>query len=168
MKIFIILFFISYISLTALPQTNSTHNYNSKKPPLKFDVNIGIGKVGGLRIGGRILFSKHFSFETAIGKPLTYVFIPSSNGMNLSFGINFHLLDKTNFTLSFIGAFTNAVTDQLKLTYLSPTAGIIILNKKGGHFFMRIGPYAESFSSGFFGKNVNLGVNIDLGYNFVF
>lgn len=160
LKLFKILIFFSIFLLNVYPQTKN------KLP--KFDVNIGIGKVGGLRMGGRILFSKHFSFETSIGRPITLFIIPSKNGMNLSFGMNFHLLDKKNFTLSFIGSFTDAVTDKLKLTYLSPTAGIIILNKKGGHFFMRIGPYAESFSSDFFGRNVNLGVNIDLGYNFVF
>ena len=159
MKLFKILFFISIISLNVYPQTKN------KLP--KFDVNIGIGKVGGLRMGGRILFSKHFSFETSIGRPVSRILIPSDNGINLSLGINYHLLDKKNFTFSFIGAFQNTVTDKLKLTYLSPTVGVMILNKQGGHFFIRIGPYVESFSKGSFSKGT-FGLNIDLGYNFVF
>ncbi|MCH8941039.1 MAG: hypothetical protein IIA48_01155 [Bacteroidetes bacterium] len=168
MKFLIILLCIVFLSLNLYSQSTTSNNNTTKNQTHKFDLNIGIGKVSGLRMGGRILFSKHFSFGTSIGRPVTLLIIPSSRGMNLSFGINYHLLDKKNFTLSFIGSFQNRVTDKLKLTYLSSTAGVMILNKKGGHFFMRIGPYAESFSSDFFGRNVNFGVNVDLGYNFVF
>ena len=49
LKLFKILIFFSIFLLNVYPQTKN------KLP--KFDVNIGIGKVGGLRMGGRILLS---------------------------------------------------------------------------------------------------------------
>lgn len=160
MKLFKILFLIIFVSIYTYPQSKII-----KDRPV-FDVYAGLGNVSGVRVGGRILYSKHFSFESSIGKPISLLGV-SADGIDLSFGINYHLLDKKNFTLSFIGAFTNHIQSQLKLNYLSPTAGIIIINKKGNHFFIRIGPYIEAISRGSFSK-ADFGLNIDLGYNFVF
>ncbi len=144
---------------------NSFKNDINKLP--QYDINVGISRVSGLRLGGRILFSKYLSFEAAFGVAVSQVFIPSSEETNLSLGLNIHLLDKKNVTLSFISAFINDNRSTLKLSYLSTTFGIMILNKKGSHFFVRMGPYVESISKGSFSKGV-FGVNIDLGYNFVF
>ena len=163
LKFFKILFFISFFSFNIYPQTEIIRD----RPV--FDVHAGIGNVSGIRVGGRMFFSKHLSFESSIGKPVfTSLFGYVSDKIDLSLGINYHLLDEKNFTLSFISAFTNSLQRPLKLTHLSITAGIIILNKKGNHFFMRMGPFVNSKSSDFFGKNVKFGVNVDLGYNFVF
>lgn len=145
---------------------DSTFKNNINKRP-QFDINVGISVVSGLRLGGRILFSKHLSFETSFGVVASKIFIVSSEKTNLSLGLNIHFLDKKNVTISFIAAFINSDRSTLKLSYLSPTFGVMILNKKGSHFFMRIGPYVESISKGSFSKGV-FGVNIDLGYNFVF
>lgn len=146
---------------------DNTFKKDINKPP-QFDINVGIGRVSGLRLGGRILFSKHFSFETAYGASITRILTISSNQTVLSLGLNLHFLDKKNVTISFIAAFINGNFHKFKLAYLSPTFGVMILNKKGSHFFIRIGPFVESLSSGFFGKKGTYGVNIDLGYNFVF
>lgn len=139
---------------------------NINKRPL-YDVNVGISRVSGLRLGGRILFSKHLSFEAAFGLAVSQVFIVSSEETNLSLGLNIHFLDKKNVTLSFLSAFLNDNNSTLKLSFLSTTFGIMIPNKKGSHFFIRIGPYVESITKGSFSKG-NFGVNLDLGYNFVF
>ena len=149
---------------------DSSFNEDVNKRP-RYDTHFGISRVSGLRLGGRILFSKHLSFEAAFGAAVSFlvsqVLVVSSEETNLSLALNIHLLDKKNVTLSFITAFINDDRATLKLSFISTTFGVMIPNKKGSHFFIRIGPYVESISKGSFSKGV-FGVNIDLGYNFVF
>ena len=145
---------------------DSSFNEDVNKRP-RYDIHAGISTISGLRLGGRFLFSKHLSFETSFGVGIQEILINSSIQTHLTLGLNIQFWDKKNITISFITGFINNGDSILKFAYLSPTIGVMILNKEGSHFFIRIGPYFESITKGSFAKG-DIGVNIDLGYNFVF
>lgn len=141
---------------------------NETKLPA-FDVHLGIGRVNGIRAGGRILVSKIISFEAAIGGalPLGLKNIAGfqSNTPIISVGINGHIQEAKHLTVSFISVFLKEYNRPFRLSYLSPNIGIMVISGPGAHFFIRAGPYFEINSSKSGG---GIGTNLDLGINIVF
>lgn len=141
---------------------------NNKARVPGFDVHVGIGRVNGIRAGGRILVSNHISFEVAAGGSLPFGLINiagfQSDTPIISLGINGHIPDDKHLTLSLISTFLKEFNKPFQLAYLSPNFGIMVLNEPGAHFFIRVGPYFEVNAFRFGG---DIGVNLDLGLNFV-
>lgn len=133
-----------------------------------FDVHLGIGRVNGIRAGGRILVNKYISFEAAIDGALPLglknIAGAQSNTPIISLGVNGHIQKAKHLTVSLISVFTEEYNRPFRLSYLSPNIGIMVLSVPGAHFFIRAGPYFEINSSKSGG---NIGANLDLGINFV-
>ena len=135
----------------------------------KFDLHLGIGRINGLNAGGRILINNFISFETAVGTSLHLSYIKitevQSNDPVFSLGVNGNFWDKRSLSVGITSTFLKEYNKKFQLIYLSPTVGVLVLDERSLHFFIRIGPYFRVNSPG--NKNEKLGVNIDLGLNFV-
>jgi len=160
------LFIILFNLTDLLAQTDQQDKTKSRRP--KYDLHLGVGNINGLQIGGRIMIDNIISFEASVGSSANIgylnVFGHYSESPILSLGINGHFWKNKNLVISIISDFLEEYNNKFRLTYITPAFGAIILNDPGLHFFIRLGPYFEVNSFKFGG---DIGVHVDLGFNFV-